>query len=256
MNAAIITARSGSESIPQKNILDVCGKELLKYPIEAAKESALVDEVWVSTDGDDIASVSKEAGAQVLRRPDHLQGDVSHGDVIQDAVRTANRKCNSNLETAVILLGNSVMIDSELITMSIDAVSSSSADSAMTVWKAEDDHPQRAMTTNKKGFLQYYDGEYDAENTNRQNYEDIYYYDNGPWTLQPHCVEDQNGPGPWWWMGEKCIAIEREWVTGRDIHDYFDVAFQEFYEQNRQDLQELEERTVLESQLSVEKESK
>jgi N-acylneuraminate cytidylyltransferase len=134
------------------------------------------------------------------------------------------------------------MVDGELIDMTVETVQSTDADSAMTVWRAEDDHPQRAMKLNECGYLTHYDGEYDAKNTNRQNYEDIYFYDNGPWTLEADCVEDRNGPGAWWWMGERCVPVEREWVTGRDIHDYFDVAFQEFYVRNRDELRELEQR--------------
>jgi CMP-N-acetylneuraminic acid synthetase len=245
MHATIITARSGSESIPQKNILDINGRPMLEYPIQASKEAKLIDEVFVSTDGDDIASVAAEAGASVLNRPDQLQGDVSHGDVIKHAIRTVDEKHSDELKTAVILLGNSVMVDGDLIDLTINAVQTTDADSAMTVWQAEDDHPQRAMKINTNGFLQSYGGEYDAENTNRQNYTDVYYYDNGPWTLKPECVENQNGPGAWWWMGEKCVPVEREWVTGRDIHDHFDVAFQKFYADNRETLIDLEDRTIL-----------
>lgn len=244
MNAAIITARSGSESIPQKNILDIEGRPMLEYPIQASQDADLVDEVFVSTDGDDISRVAKNAGATVLRRPDHLSGDISHGDVIKNSIQTVKEQFNNMLDIAVILLGNSVMIDGQLIDLTIETIQSTNADSAMTTWRAEDDHPQRAMKINDNGYLTHYDGEYNAKNTNRQNYDDVYYYDNGPWALEPQCVEDRNGPGAWWWMGEKCVPVEREWVTGRDIHDHFDVAFQEFYIKNRNMLQQLEKRTV------------
>jgi CMP-N-acetylneuraminic acid synthetase len=242
VQAAIITARSGSQSIPQKNILEIAGKPMLEYPIQASKDADLIDEVFVSTDGDDIARVAKESGANVLRRPNNLSGDVAHGDVIKHSVQTVDERFNGDLTTAVVLLGNSVMIDGELIDLTVETVQTTDADSAMTVWCAEDDHPQRAMKLNENGYLTYYDGEYNAENTNRQNYDDIYFYDNGPWALEPGCVEARNGPGPWWWMGENCVPVEREWVTGRDIHDYFDVEFQEFYVKNRKKLKKLEER--------------
>lgn len=242
MNVAIITARSGSESIPEKNILNVAGRPILEYPIQASKNSDLIDEVYVSTDGDKIARVAEEAGSRVLRRPDYLSGDISHGKVIQHSVREVNKQLNEDLDVAVILLGNSVMIDGELIDMTVDKIQSTNADSAMTVWRAEDDHPMRAMKLNADGHLTHYDGEYELENTNRQNYEEIYFYDNGPWALETQCVENRNGPGAWWWMGQKCVPIEREWVTGRDIHDFFDVMFQEFYVNNREKLRELEER--------------
>ena len=55
---AIITARGGSKRIPRKNIKDFCGKPIIAYSIDAAKESGLFDEIMVSTDDAEIASVA------------------------------------------------------------------------------------------------------------------------------------------------------------------------------------------------------
>ena len=63
--AAIITARGGSKRIPKKNIKDFCGKPILAYSIEAAISSGLFEEVMVSTDSEEIASIAKRYGAKV-----------------------------------------------------------------------------------------------------------------------------------------------------------------------------------------------
>lgn len=62
---AIIPARGGSKRIPRKNIKSFCGKPILSYSIEAAKESGLFDEVMVSTDDVEIAEIAKRYGASV-----------------------------------------------------------------------------------------------------------------------------------------------------------------------------------------------
>jgi len=62
---AIITARGGSKRIPGKNIKDFCGKPIINYSIEAALQSGIFDEVMVSTDSEEIASVARKAGASV-----------------------------------------------------------------------------------------------------------------------------------------------------------------------------------------------
>ena len=62
---AIITARGGSKRIPRKNIKDFLGKPIIHYSIEAAIGSSLFDEVMVSTDDDEIALISEQAGAKV-----------------------------------------------------------------------------------------------------------------------------------------------------------------------------------------------
>lgn len=62
---AIIPARGGSKRIPRKNIKSFLNKPIIAYSIEAAVESALFDEVMVSTDDEEIASIAQKFGAQV-----------------------------------------------------------------------------------------------------------------------------------------------------------------------------------------------
>jgi len=62
---AIIPARGGSKRIPKKNIKLFLGKPIIAYSIEAALSSNLFDEVMVSTDNEEIASVAKKYGASV-----------------------------------------------------------------------------------------------------------------------------------------------------------------------------------------------
>lgn len=62
---AIITARGGSKRIPKKNIKEFLGKPIIAYSIETAINSSLFDEVMVSTDSEEIASIAKKYGASV-----------------------------------------------------------------------------------------------------------------------------------------------------------------------------------------------
>jgi N-acylneuraminate cytidylyltransferase len=62
---AIITARGGSKRIPKKNIRNFCGKPIIAYSIEAAKNSGLFSEVMVSTDSEEIAEIARQFGAAV-----------------------------------------------------------------------------------------------------------------------------------------------------------------------------------------------
>ncbi len=74
---AIIPARGGSKGIPRKNVLNVAGKPLIVWTIEDALEAEHVDGVFVSTDDDEIARVSEQAGAVVIRRPTEIAGDLT-----------------------------------------------------------------------------------------------------------------------------------------------------------------------------------
>lgn len=76
MKIAVIPARGGSKRIPQKNIKDFCGKPMIVWSIEAAKESGLFDHIVVSTDDTEIAEVAKKYGAEVpFMRPAELSND-------------------------------------------------------------------------------------------------------------------------------------------------------------------------------------
>lgn len=88
MNIAIIPARGGSKRIPRKNIKDFCGKPMIAWSIEAAKDSNLFDHIFVSTDDAEIANVAKDWGAEIpFIRPTELADDfVGTGPVVKHAV--------------------------------------------------------------------------------------------------------------------------------------------------------------------------
>lgn len=85
-NIAIIPARSGSKGLPDKNIKEMCGKPLLAYSIEAAKESGLFEEIMVSTDSEKYAEIAKKYGASVpFLRSEKTSGDqASSWDVVRE----------------------------------------------------------------------------------------------------------------------------------------------------------------------------
>lgn len=73
---AIIPARGGSKGLPRKNVLPLLGKPLIAWSIDAAKASAFLDEVIVSTDDNEIAAVAKQFGAEIpFIRPRELASD-------------------------------------------------------------------------------------------------------------------------------------------------------------------------------------
>ena len=74
----IIPARGGSKGIAGKNTVDLGGRPLLAYTIEAARKSRHVSRVVVTTDSPHIAAVAREYGADVpFLRPARLAGDSS-----------------------------------------------------------------------------------------------------------------------------------------------------------------------------------
>lgn len=87
-NLALIPARQGSKGVPHKNVRPLCGKPLLVYSIEAAREAGVFEEIFVSTDSEEYASIAREAGASVpFLRSAALSGDTaSSWDVAAEAL--------------------------------------------------------------------------------------------------------------------------------------------------------------------------
>jgi CMP-N,N'-diacetyllegionaminic acid synthase len=75
---AIIPARSGSQSLPDKNILLFKGRPMLAWSIEHALLCPEIDRVIVSTDSIAYASIAESFGAEVpFLRPAHLSDNLS-----------------------------------------------------------------------------------------------------------------------------------------------------------------------------------
>lgn len=85
---AIITARSGSKGLPNKNVLLVNGKPLMAYSIEAALESQLFNKVIVSTDSQEYIDLLNHYPIEFIKRAEHLASDTASSFVVLEDVLT------------------------------------------------------------------------------------------------------------------------------------------------------------------------
>lgn len=88
-NLAIITARSGSKGVVDKNIRLLDGKPLFAYSIEAALKSEMFEEIMVSTDDEKYAELAQKLGASVpfLRSSENSGDDTSSWDVVREVLK-------------------------------------------------------------------------------------------------------------------------------------------------------------------------
>ena len=81
----VIPARGGSKRIPRKNIKTFHGKPLIAWSIEAAKTSGLFEDVYVSTDDEEIADIAALYGAKVpFFRPANISNDFAVDKEVRD----------------------------------------------------------------------------------------------------------------------------------------------------------------------------
>jgi len=73
---AVIPARGASKRIPDKNILNFCGKPIISYSLSAARETKLFDVIHVSTESQKIIDVVENLGFAVdFPRAESLSDD-------------------------------------------------------------------------------------------------------------------------------------------------------------------------------------
>lgn len=124
---ALIPARGGSKEIPRKNVINVAGRPLIEYSIETALLSN-VNEVWVSTDDDEIARISKTAGAKVIERPAEYATDTASSESV-----LVHFTDNVEYESLVFIQATSPLLSVKNINDGISLLSK--YDSALTVVK-------------------------------------------------------------------------------------------------------------------------
>jgi CMP-N,N'-diacetyllegionaminic acid synthase len=74
---AIVPARAGSKRLPGKNTLELQGKPLVCWTLDAAHESRVIDLLVVSSDDEEVLAHAERLGARSLRRPADLAQDTS-----------------------------------------------------------------------------------------------------------------------------------------------------------------------------------
>ena len=150
---AVIPARGGSKRIPRKNIIRIGGIPLLGRTINRLTESLLFDEIFVSTEDQEIAEIARDYGAKVpfVREPELADDYASTKEVIIDAIKRLNLDLFPNLALCCVypssaLLTNSLILNSYKRFLELD--------DGFLALVQEYGHPiQRAMQINNLGKL-------------------------------------------------------------------------------------------------------
>jgi len=133
---AVIPARGGSKGLKRKNIYPLLEKPLIKWTIDAAKSSKYIDEVYVSSEDDEIISISEKYGSNIIKRPTNLARDETLSDPVIEHAIHAIKKMNNNEDDffVVFLQPTSPMRNYRHIDELIDMMSISDTDCVISVF--------------------------------------------------------------------------------------------------------------------------
>lgn len=143
---AVIPARGGSKRVPRKNVLQLAGKPLIAYTIEAALLSDGIGRTVVSTDDPEIASVARDCGGDVpFVRPAGISGDdASSMAVLSHALGWVEEAEGRRVDAAVLLQPTSPFRNSTHIDEALRLYQKSGADALTSVCYARE-HPYYAF---------------------------------------------------------------------------------------------------------------
>jgi pseudaminic acid cytidylyltransferase len=155
-NIAIIPARIGSKRIPKKNIKNFLGSPIISYPIKAALQSNIFDEIIVSTDSLEILDLAQELGLDHFElRPSALSDDhTPTAPVVEHAVRHLSKYDEKNISSICCIYPTSVFVTSEILKDAYNKIRSSSNNRSCYSVLENDSPILRSQRVNQDGFLE------------------------------------------------------------------------------------------------------
>lgn len=150
----IIPARGGSKGIPGKNLVDVGGRPLIEWTIEAARNSSL-SKVVVSTDDYEIKDVAEKMGLdiEVILRPARLATDDSPVSLTAEHVRKTLAKREWSAGITILLQPTSPFRTSQDIGDALAIMEETGCESVISFVRDDDGHPGRLAEKDNVGRI-------------------------------------------------------------------------------------------------------
>ncbi|MBF0473462.1 MAG: acylneuraminate cytidylyltransferase family protein [Nitrospirae bacterium] len=175
---AFIPARGGSKGILKKNLYPLCGKPLILYTLDAVKESRFINDIFISSDNDEIIDYCIGQGFEVpYKRPVELALDTtSMMDAIDDCFRWLKQGHIPLPDVFILLQPTSPLRTVEDIDQAIVQFLKDTEKSLVSVNKMIE-HPYECIKLTKDSF-EYLDKP-KKKYSRRQDYENNFYFING-----------------------------------------------------------------------------
>lgn len=215
-NVAVILARGGSQGIPGKNLKDFCGRPLIAWTIEHARDATWIESVWVSSDDPEILSVSEACGASAIERPVDIADSTASSesgwlhalDVLADKGIEVSRlvapQCTSPVRTAADFDGALELFERE----NLDSLFSATSVPDFNIWRTQAD-----------GSLDSYT--YDYRRRERRQEKNDQYLENGSfWIFIPEVLRRTGNR-----MGGKIGIWRQEFWKSFQIDEPEDLKF-------------------------------
>ncbi len=235
MITALLLGRKGSAGFPGKNLFPVLERPLAWYPLNAAMEAKHVDKVYLSTDDEELMSLARQAGAEVIVRPDYLCTKQALGeDAYKHGYHEIVKRLGEKPELLVLLFCNAATITPDTIDEGVDVLRQHpNYDSAVTVSCYNMYSPVRARRINEQGLLEPFIpldllGKEFAVNCDRDCQGDVWFADVSVSVVRPENLESlETGTPPQKWMGRHIYPLKQ--VGGLDVDYEWQIPIVEWW---------------------------
>jgi YrbI family 3-deoxy-D-manno-octulosonate 8-phosphate phosphatase len=137
-NLAFIPIRSGSKSIPGKNIREFCGKPLVNWLIEALENSDYIQRIVIALDGEEQEQIVKKTGAKKLeiyrRMPENAKDNSSTESVMLEFLEYDKTDPN---DVFILLQATSPFTRTQDINRALELFKTGNADSVLSAIKTK-----------------------------------------------------------------------------------------------------------------------
>ncbi len=147
---SIIPARGGSKGLLKKNIINLAGKPLMAWSIEASLNSKYITKTIVSSDCKEILDIASSFNSDVIERPYEFAMDSSSSEVV---VKNVLESIKENFEYIVLLQPTSPLRSSIDIDNAFEKLFAYNATALISVCEY-DNKILKAFKKNESGFIE------------------------------------------------------------------------------------------------------
>ncbi len=233
MIVALLLGRGGSKGVKNKNIREILGRPMMEYSILAAKNSGLIDELFISTDSPKIAEIAQRHDLKLIKRPPHLASDESLlEDALAHGYHYIKNELGIKIDMLVILLCNAATVTTRAINKGIEILNNDTKkeiDSCVSVVQKNEFIPLRAKKIENGVLVPAVDiSQYPDANCDRNSTGKIYYCTVDLFICRPRAIENiKDGILPFKWIGKKTVPIVVD--GGLDVDNEEGFAVTEYW---------------------------
>lgn len=223
----LIPARGGSKGIFRKNLIQIKGKSLLYYAIEAGMGSKYIDKLVVSTEDEEIKKSSAKLKCDVIDRPKALAtDDASTLDVVKNTLEYLKQNESYIPEYFVLIQPTAPLRNSGHIDDCIEIIQNKNCDSVVSIAKVPSHyHPDWQLKINGEDCLvDFKDNNISKLKHQRQKLAKTYFRNGAIYTSSPRTIQQYGNM-----YGVRCIPYVMPTEISVNIDSHADLSIAEYY---------------------------